>query len=281
MAVNSTAVRIGFINLMPGPERYHGEVFSAFQNCDVALQLEGRTLQSKRYKDEDKAFLKEHYKQIGPELWRDFDALIISGAPVETLEFTDIEYWEELSGVIQSALENQLPMLGICWGGLAIGKCLGIDKTNLTEKVFGVFGLTGPQNIDIDYATVPFKEELPVSIQARFSQRELPQKLDAAGLDLLYQCQQLGPVVLTHETHHHMLCLAHPEYGAHRLTQEWKRDLKKNPETKPPFGVNVNQPIRSWGAFSDILFQQWILQLTVQQNISQINLTTDLREPLL
>ena len=272
---NKSKIQIGIINIMPNSVGYHQELIKALSCVSDETNLHWIRLDSKTYDSEAEPFLCDHYRNF-EAVANDtqLDALIVTGAPVETLAFDEVYYWEELHSIINTAISKDLFTLGICWGALAIGKVLGLTKMNLEDKVFGVFGHQNQVAQPHPFGELPAELTIPLSIQARFIGEQTDQQVAQGKFDTLASNPAIGHSLLQSSDKQHLLCIGHPEYGATRLIDEWKRDKQKQPKLAPPHGLDINNPEAFWRSSSDLLFKFWIDQVKQQKHANEQRLTT-------
>lgn len=218
-------LQIGLINIMPQASQYEALLLAGLRGQADYFDLHPIRLRSHSY----------HSSPGGPAGYRCYDEvqasvpldlLIVTGAPVEHLPFEQIRYWPEIELILAHAQAQLRGVLGICFGGLAVGKFLGLEKVLRAEKAFGVRDLTlsaaGRQ-----WLGVPGHDTcMPLSTWALFE----PRALDAAlgsHLQVLASDAQLGPVVVQSRDESFLMVLGHPEYSAETLRQEWRRDLER------------------------------------------------------
>ena len=264
---NKSKIQVGIINIMPNSVGYHQELIKALSCVADDTDLHWIRLDSKTYDNEAEPFLAEHYRNfdaVSSDI--QLDALIVTGAPVETLAFNEVYYWEELHGIINTAISENLFTLGICWGALAIGNVLGLTKMNLEDKVFGVFGHQNQVAQPHPFGELPAELTIPLSIQARFIAEQTDQQVAQGKFATLASNPAIGHSLLQSSDKQHLLCIGHPEYGATRLIDEWKRDKQKQPDLAPPHGLDINNPEAFWRSSSDLLLQFWIDQVKEQKH---------------
>lgn len=269
--MKKTTMKIGIINIMPKTATYHDELLSALDVVSDQVEYFWIRLQTKSYAEEDLLFMADRYQDYSSiKESVQLDALIVTGAPVELLDFSAVNYWPELKQILQHAMATQICTLGICWGALAIGQLLDIGKTELEQKTFGVFNVLTPATSAIDSLTVYSPKTMPFSIQAKFSSLDVAHQLAAGRVRCLGTHPQLGGTLLCSSDQRHLLCLGHPEYGPYRLLDEWRRDLARMPGLLPPSGLDVNVPMATWRDEADSMFGSWmkiVQRLSVHQTL--------------
>lgn len=255
-------LRVGVINLMPDTVAYHEEFSRALQCVAHRVELCWLRLATRSYAPEALSFVEERYRLFADAMAeRPLDGLIVTGAPLELVEFTEVSYWGELSGIVNRAVREKMHTFGICWGALAVGNVLGLRKTVLPAKVSGVYPALNVAGEGSPLSSLPRELELPFSIQAHFHADDVLRQRHEGKLILAATIEAIAhPFVHTADGRHFM-CLGHPEYGPNRLVAEFHRDIKKNPATPPPFRVDLGSPQEQWRAAANGLFVAWVDQI--------------------
>ena len=133
-------LRIGILNIMPRAESYEFNLLLPLGRSILQIDPVWIRLESHAYGSTGEEHLARFYVPFKRAV-RDaaLDGLIVTGAPVEEIPFEKVHYWDEVSSIFGYAREHVVSTLGICWGGLALAKAVGIEKTLYPQKVFGVF----------------------------------------------------------------------------------------------------------------------------------------------
>jgi homoserine O-succinyltransferase len=217
-------IQVGFLNIMPDTMNYEALVRSALASYADAVDWHPIRLVTHKYGD--KTMPHGYYRSFSETLQSvRLDLLIITGAPVEHLDYEQILYWTELARVIAQAGRYIRSTVGICFGGLAIAKCLGIGKRLVEDKVFGMYRLHWAD------ACSPYKGAAESDFYMPFSTRAL---LDSAEVERqtgrgLRRVACAGGIdaVLETDDRRFLIVLGHPEYEVATLRQEWIRDTTK------------------------------------------------------
>ncbi|MEM9482200.1 MAG: homoserine O-succinyltransferase [Cyanobacteria bacterium P01_F01_bin.116] len=274
--MNKNKLNIAIINLMPDLADYHQELEAYFKPFTDDVELHWLKLQTKQYATEFCHLLDTTYRDYHSldNALPTIDGLIITGAPVELLDFEQVAYWDELNLIIRQQMANDGSLLGICWGALAVGKLLGVEKRTLSEKLSGVYTLNHVAE-QTKFQSFPPTLFMPISTRACFVDQQIKELIKRHKLKSIMQTSDNLNVVVQTTDDKHLLCLGHPEYGPMRLTNEWHRDRKKNPNTKPPIGIDPEVPDDFWRAHSKLLLNLWVENI---KNKSLVLLTSKRRE---
>lgn len=251
-------IRIAIINLMPDTEEYHRELSASLLKSSKSVELYWVKLKTKSYREQYKNFIESHYHYYD-ELTENvnINAIIVTGAPVELMDFPTITYWDEVQSLLQKGRNEKMFLLGICWGALVIGNTLGIRKSSLEKKLFGVFQCDNQAAHDDPFSLLPKKLHIPVSTRACMNPRDIEQLSAAGKLQILTTLQPRKYVLLQTTDRRQIMCLGHPEYDAFRLTSEWQRDSASQPDFPPPIGIDLTNITAFWQDHSTAIFSYW------------------------
>ncbi len=187
------------------------------------------------------------------------DGLVVTGAPVEALPWEQVTYWQELTGIFDAARESGTCLLGICWGGLALAKYIGLEKTIYPQKVFGVYPT---RNLVPDHPIMGGLDDVFWCPQSRHSGIEdavLEAAEKAGKVRLLAHADKGGYTIFETPDHQILMHLGHQEYNSSRLLDEARRDrARKRKDVGPPENLDEAQPVNNWRANRNEFFNSWI-----------------------
>ncbi len=255
--------RVAVVNLMPRCETYEPLLTAAL---GPAVQTAFVRLASHGYRSSDPAHLEAHYaawsrvRAEGP-----VDGVLLTGAPVETLAFEEVRYWDELRALLGEARADGARVLGVCWGAMALAATLGAAKVNLPRKVFGSFehtltdaGRRWLSPLDGRYRCAQSRhaglDEASVDALEREGRVVRLARAEATGTTLL-ATPDLGVV----------MHLGHPEYEPSRIAYEWARDRAAGrPDVPAPGGFDDagERPTLPWERDSAAFFDAWRASLS-------------------
>ncbi len=253
-------LRIGILNIMPQAETYEFNVLQPLGRTLVQIEPIWIRLKSHAYNSTDKKHLFNLYVTFEEAVSDEqLDGLILTGAPIEAKEFDEITYWEEVTEILAYARKNIPSTLGICWGGLALAKVLGIDKQPCREKLFGLFET---RNIDREHRITGTLDDVFWCPQSRHSfipDRVLEDASHRGLVNLLAHSDGAGYVIFESSDHRLLVHLGHPEYDTQRLVEEYIRDRDKGRvDVDRPKNLDINRPINRWRGNSHEFFSQWV-----------------------
>ena len=192
-----------------------------------------------------------------------FDAIIITGAPVEQLPFEEVDYWDELVKVVHWANDNVFAELFICWGaqaGLYID--FDVEKVIYPQKVFGIY----PHSLCCTHRITRGFDDVVNVPQSRYTglgEEQLTKQIERGRLIPLVSSSEAGPNILITPHAHKTYVLGHFEYDRTTLDAEYKRDVARGLKTALPVNYYPDDdpartPVQNWGAHANLLFDNWI-----------------------
>ena len=249
------------LNLMP--QKLQTEVQFARILGSTPLQVELTLMTTETYspKNTKRDHLIEFYKTLDEIKNNFYDVLIITGAPIETIPFEKVKYWEELKAIIAWSSTNVFRKIGICWGAQALLKELhNIEKHSIKNKLFGVYdhNLNQIKNYRLMQG---FIDRFPMPV-SRFTENKRNDIIDAE-LEILAYSSESGVGMVRCPKTKDLFILNHLEYDAKTLKDEFLRDKLENPEIILPENYFPNndinlEPINRWRPYAFLLFSNFI-----------------------
>lgn len=258
------SLKIGLINLMPQKEITEEQFFRLLSGSGQAVEVKLIKMATYQSTTTDKAHLEKYYHTLTEIEQEPFDGLIITGAPIETIPFEEVSYWNELVEVMHWSQSKAISTLNICWGAqAALYVYHGVEKIRYIEKLSGLY----PQTTTNNPLMVDFPQEFSYP-QSRHTGIDLA-KIEQGQFEILAQSQELGPTILTSDSNRNIYILGHLEYDTDTLKKEYERDCMRNLSPKLPenyFTENDRtQPIiNRWEKYAHLFYQNW-LNLLVQR----------------
>ncbi len=251
-------LRIGILNIMPLGKQYEFNLLHPLGLSPLQIEPIWIRLKTHSYKTWDLSHLDNLYiswqEAMNPS---PLDGLIITGAPVEKLEFEEVHYWQELVDLIQEARLRCASTLGLCWAGFALAYLAGVGKECFQEKLFGVFPLRSLVPGHPLMGTQDDYFDCPQSRFAGLSDKAMEKAEKEGKLRLLAYGQKVGYTIFETSDQRQLMHLGHPEYNAGRILSEMERDIAKG-DVPPPENFEASQPRTSWRSHRNLLFQQWL-----------------------
>jgi homoserine O-succinyltransferase len=251
-------LRLGLLNLMPDKVTTETQFarLAALSGLDVELVL--LRPRSHRCKNAAPEHLERHYRT-----WTDIedegiDALVITGAPVETLDFEQVGYWPELAAILDDAAERDIPTYNVCWAGqAALYHFHGISKHLLGQKDFGVYEQSALVSDHWLFSGIAGKFPVPVSRHTDVCAAELAR---ARGLRVLAASPESGLCIVEDPARRAVCVFNHFEYDAGTLVGEFERDRRAGRPVSPPANCHAMEPSSPpvWRDTAVRLFSNWL-----------------------
>ncbi len=276
-------LKIGLLNLMPKKIQTENQFARLIGATPLQIDLQLIRMSEHETKNTAAEHMAEFYRPFQEVKDEKFDGLIITGAPIEHLDFEDVTYWNELKEVMNWTQTNVHMTFGVCWGGMAmLYHFHRVPKHILPAKSFGCFR----QNT-LDPAS-PFLRGFsdvcytPVSRWTEMKDDEIA----SAGLKTLLGSPETGPCLVEDETHRALYIFNHFEYDSITLKEEYDRDVSNGTPINVPINYYPNddpsrEPRNRWRSHAHLLYGNWIseIYLTTPYDMAQIgSASTDLRK---
>ena len=254
-------LKILLLNLMPTKIDTETQISRLLSNS--ALQVELTLIMTKTHqsKNTSKDHLFAFYKYFDDVKDMKFDGMIITGAPVEHLEFEDVEYWQELCEIMEWSKGNVHSTFHICWGAQAgLYYHFGIPKLPLDKKMFGVF----PHTADYKRSTLfrGFDDVFYVP-HSRHSEVRREDVEKVSELKILASSEKAGIYAISSKHGRQIFITGHSEYDRDTLKKEYLRDKNLGkpidvPENYFPNDDDTKDPIVTWRSSAALLFANWL-----------------------
>lgn len=254
-------LKILILNLMPKKITTETQLSRILGNTPLQIELEFIRTASHMPSHISEEHLFAFYKTFDDIKERYYDGLVITGAPVELLDFEDVDYWHELCGIMEWSKSHVHSTFHICWAAQAgLYYHYGIPKFTLPEKLFGVFGHTVEYKRSILFRGFDDTFFVPHS---RFTtcRREDIEKVPE--LKILASSPAAGVYAVITDKGKQVFIMGHSEYDAGTLREEYLRDKAKGLDTAVPVGYFPNddpekEPVVSWRAHANLLYCNWL-----------------------
>lgn len=261
-------LKIVILNLMPKKIVTENQLLRYLSN--TPLQVEIKLIQTRTYTchNTPEEHLKKFYGYFDDIKDEKFDGLIITGAPVETMKFEDVAYWEELTEIMEWSKTNVYSTLHICWAAQAgLYYHYKVPKYLLKEKMFGIF----------DHKVLDEKADLtrglsdifkaPHSRHTEVRREDIENKED---LKILAESDDAGVFIVSSKDGRKVFITGHLEYDRNTLKDEYERDVNKGEKIAVPRNYFMNDdpskiPLQTWRGSANIVFGNW-LNYCVYQN---------------
>lgn len=254
-------LEIVILNLMPEKETTETQLLRLLSNTPLQIHLTLIKTASYESKNASPEHLKSFYQTFDKIKDKKFDGMIITGAPVEHLDFNDVTYWNELKEIMDYSMTHITSTLHLCWGAsAALYHHHGIRKFKIRRKLFGIF-----EHVKLS-DTHPLLRGFDDYFMMPHSRYAIVRKKDVINnpdLELLVESEEAGICILSSKTYKQIFILGHPEYSQETLFGEYYRDLTQDSSAQIPYNYfkednPLNGVLMSWKAHGHLLFSNWI-----------------------
>ena len=269
-------LRIAILNLMPIKITTETDLIRLLSNSPLQIEIDLIKIKSHTSKNTPVEHMRRFYIDFDEIKKRKYDGLIVTGAPVEQIEYKDVTYWSELTEIFDWAKTNVTAKMFICWGACAaLYHYYGVPKHGLAQKMFGVFEhqMLDPLNPifrgfdDIFY--------VPHSRHTEIRKEDIDK---VSEIKILASSPQAGVYMLSNQNGCELYLTGHAEYNAFTLDNEYRRDLAKGlpiniPRNYYPNNDPHQQPVVRWRSTANLMFNNWLNYFVYQEtpyNIEEI-----------
>ena len=267
-------LQILLLNLMPKKIETETQLSRLLGNTPLQVELELIHTKSHESKNTPAEHMLAFYKTFDEIKHRNFDGLIITGAPVEQMPFEEVEYWDELCEIMEWSKTHVHSTFHICWGAQAgLYYHFGIDKQPLPEKMFGIF----PHKVDYKKSILfrGFDDTFMVPHSRHTTVRR--EDIEAVPeLKILASSAEAGVYAISTKKGKQIFITGHSEYDAMTLNSEYQRDLSQGKPIKMP--VNYfpgddpkKKPLVTWRSCANLLYSNWLNYFVYQTTPYDLN----------
>ncbi len=261
MSQDIRPLRILLFNLMPTKIVTETQILRALSNSPLQVEVVFLNTKTHASKNTPHEHLVDFYKTFDEIENEKFDGMIITGAPVENMEFEEVDYWDELTSVMEWSKSHVTSTLHICWGAQAgLYYHYGIKKHRLEKKMSGVFEHRVQKKKN---KLVRGFDETFFAPHSRHTETRIEEVKAVPELDIIAVSDEAGLYLAASKDGKHVFVMGHSEYDADTLDKEYKRDSERglNPEIPVNYYKNNNpllRPVVRWRAHSTLLFVNWL-----------------------
>jgi homoserine O-succinyltransferase len=262
-------LEIAVVNLMPTKVATETQLLRLLSNTPIQVHItlvaiEGHVSKNTAV-DHMEAFYQSSREIVEKE--RRFDGLIVTGAPIETLPFSDVDYWRELTTIFEWSRKHVYRSLFICWGAnAALHHFYGVPKHLISRKLFGIYPL---EHQSASSKLLLGMDDPFLMPQSRYA-TVLPKDALAAGLKLIAGSPETGAVITAAPGHKQVFVTGHLEYDKETLGLEYERDIAAGLEIAVPFNYYPDDdptrvpPVR-WRTYAHQFFANWLNYYVYQE----------------
>ena len=257
-------LRIALLNLMPLKIQTENQFARLIGSTPLQIELTLLRMTEHQAKNTSADHMEEFYRPFSAVKNEKFDGLIITGAPIEHLDFADVTYWKEMVEVMNWTQTNVQSTLGVCWGGMAmINHFHSIKKHDLIHKAFGCFR---HQNLEPASPYLRgFSDDFVVPV-SRWTEMKQDEINSTNGLRTLLGSPITGPCLVEDSAHRALYIFNHFEYDTITLKQEYDRDIASGtainiPGHYYPCDDPGQKPLNRWRSHAHLLYGNWINEI--------------------
>ena len=255
------ALRVAILNLMPTKIQTETQLLRLLGNS--ALQVEVTLLHTATHesKNTDADHLLNHYATLEDVRSQKFDGLVITGAPVETLPFDEVDYWPELRQIMDWADTHVFSTFYVCWGAQAgLYHRYGVPKYQLSQKMFGVFE---HRNLAPTEKLMRGFDDIFLAPHSRHTEIRREDLEKVPEIQILAESDDAGIYMVGTKDGRHIFITGHSEYDPLTLKAEYDRDIKKGlpiniPRNYFPSNDPTQPPQVRWRGHASLLFANWL-----------------------
>lgn len=260
-------LRVAIINLMPTKIETETQLLRMLSNTALQVKVDLIRTSSHQSKNTSKEHLEKFYKTFDEIRNSKYDAMIVTGAPVEKMDYEDVNYWEELKEIMDYAREHVYSTMFICWASqAALYHYYGIEKHQSEKKISGVFE---NEVVGESVLTRGFDRYF-YAPQSRYTycKEEDIRKVD--DLEIIAESEEAGVHITTTKDNRLIFISGHSEYDEETLDLEYKRDLIKSPDAAVPANYYKNDDptkgiLLRWKSHGNLLFSNWLNYCVYQE----------------
>ena len=254
-------LRIGLLNLMPNKIRVETQIARLIGATPLQVELTLVRIGEHKSKNTCERHLIAFYKTWEEVQDQKFDGFIITGAPIELLEFRDVIYWEKMCRIFEWSKTNVHSMFTVCWGAMAAMyhfHC--VPKYRLDKKAFGIFR---HQNLNPSSPYLNgFSDDFLIPV-SRWSEIRSSDIRPDMGLEILMESDIIGPCLIHEKQGNRLYVFNHIEYDSRSLAEEYKREVSAGVPIEIPHNYfpvdDPNRPPQNrWRSHAHLLFGNWI-----------------------
>ncbi len=269
-------LKIVVLNLMPTKITTETQLLRVLGNIPLHIEVKFMHTTTHHSKNTAMSHIETFYNSFAELKAEKFDGMIITGAPVEQLDFEDVDYWPELCEIMEWSKTNVTSTFHICWGAQAgLYYHYGIPKYPLKDKLFGVFKHRVVAEKRHKILLRGFDDEFYVP-QSRYTEFREEDIAKVPDLEILAKSDEAGVYIVTAKNQRQFFITGHSEYDDVTLATEYFRDVEKGlnidvPKNYFPDDDPSKPPIVNWRAHANLLYSNWLNYFVYQTTPYNIN----------
>ena len=255
------AIEIAILNLMPLKEDTELQILRELSNTPLQINVTFMRVSSHESKNASKSHLDSFYYSFAELKERNFDGLIITGAPVEELDFEEVDYWDEIREIFDWCDEHVTSTIFLCWAAqAAMYYFYGLPKIHLPKKLVGVY------EHHVFNRKVPLVrgfDDVFLAPHSRYTETPADKIRACGALTVLAYSEKAGVFLSMAENGRKIFVAGHPEYGRSTLLKEYVRDMGKGLHPEIPYHYFPDDdpekaPVLTWRSHANNLYTNWL-----------------------
>ncbi len=261
-------LKVVILNLMPIKITTETDLIRLLSNTPLQIEIDFLKIKNHTSKNTPIEHLKAFYRPFDQIAENNYDGMIITGAPVEQMEFEEVNYWDELTTIFDWAKTHVTSTLFICWAAQAgLYHYYGIPKHQLREKMFGVFAHKPLEPLYPIFRGFDDVFYVPHSRHTEIRRTDIEQN---PGLKILSESEEAGVHIVMARNGREFFITGHSEYAPLTLDEEYKRDLAKGFPIQQPKNYYIDNnpnkgPLVTWRSHANLLFSNWLNYFVYQE----------------
>jgi homoserine O-succinyltransferase len=263
-------VHIGILNLMPTLEDTERQLIMALDNGVVQVELDFIYLDTKKVDDDKLKYYKDYYYSFSEIKNSNYDGVIVTGTPLEHIEYMNIDYIEELKEFFKYTKSHVHSTIFLCWASqFAMQYFYGVNRYNLPEKVSGLYEHYIVNASDL----VKGFDDLFYIPQSRYCSLIESDIVNRKDLKLVSKSNESGVYIVENGDGSRIFLTGHAEYDLYTLDKEYRRDINKGLDILPPKNYYKddnpdNTPLYKWHAHATLLYHNWLYYYVYPKSIN-------------
>lgn len=267
-------LKIAIVNLMPTKIQTETQLLRLIGNTPIQVDVDFIHTETHKSKNTTEDHLISFYKTFKDIKNTKYDGMIITGAPIEKLDFEDVEYWEELKEIMDFSTKNVTSTLHICWGSQAgLYHHYGVPKYLLEEKMFGVF----PHTVNYKKSKL-FRgfDDIFYVPHSRHTEVRKDDIINVPELHVMAESKESGVYIVGTKGGKQIFVTGHSEYDPLTLKAEYDRDIATGLKIKVPANYYLNndpakKPVVKWKGHANLMFSNWLNYFVYQETPYDLN----------
>lgn len=261
-------LKLVILNLMPTKLETETQLLRLLSNSPLQVDIDFLQVKSHKAKNVSRIHLAKFYNTFDDIKDNKYDGMIITGAPVEQMEFEEVDYWDELCMIMEWSKKNVYSTMHICWGAQAgLYYHYGIKKYPLKKKMFGIFP---HKSLDETHPLMRGLDDVYYVPHSRHTETRLSDIALVKQLQVISYSEMSGVHIISDMDCRQFFITGHSEYDRDTLAKEYFRDKEKGLNIDVPYNYFPNDddnavPIMSWKSSANIIFSNWLNYFVYQK----------------